>query len=356
MLRVDGKINLPTLSDADYVHDIAYDFYGTRLALCTSSLRISIYSAPSSSDTEGTDASAWTETARMDRAHSAPIWRLSWGHPEGGEPLASCSEDRTIAVWCDRRKVGGDGSSSRGDGSHTLPSWQKSNPLNMDGPIVDVRFAPSPFGLKLAACTEDGKARIFECTNAFDLASWEPEDLEAASRSSTAAAVPSSSAALDWMPAPFGGGSATDDRETLAVAGRGGQLVIWGKGKTNRWAELNKANNIGAVKDIAWCPNLCRPYEILATCGDGAKLWRIDFTSQDDRGYGRSAATQSCRLSVLKELIPAGLEICPVWRCSWNLMGTTLALCPEGTEVSVWKVNPSLEWVQQCDVEMAGSS
>jgi len=355
MLRVEGKI-LPTLSDADYVHDIAYDFYGTRLALCTSSLRISIYSAPSTGTTEAADGARWTETARIERAHTGPIWRLSWGHPEGGEPLASCSEDRTIAVWCDRRRAGGaDGGATRGDGSHALPSWPRCAQLNLDGPTVDVRFAPAAFGLKLAACAEDGKARIFECTNPLDLSSWEPEDLEAASRSSVIAAAPSSSAALDWIPAPFGG-SASDDREILAVAGRGSQLVIWGKGKTNRWQELGKYENVGAVKDLAWCPNLCRSYEIIATCGDGAKLWQIDFNSQDDRGYNRNAANPGCKIDILKELVPPGMDICPVWRCSWNLTGTTLALCPEGTEVSVWKVNPSLEWVQQCDVEMAGSS
>lgn len=359
MLGFDQQIRLPTVNSADYVHDIAYDYYGTRLALCTSSLRISIFSAPpataaagASGKSEDADTAPWIETARMDRAHGGPIWRLSWGHPEHGEPLASCSEDRLVTIWYGAR---GAARSAESQVSGNLPSWLRRAQLQFDGPVVDVRFAPSTFGLKLAACTSDGKARVYECVNALDLRSWEHEDLEVPAHRQAAA---SSSAAIDWMPAPFGGSVAAnpDDRgEILAVGGRGGKLAIWGKDKNSRWKELISAEAhqlpAGGVKDLAWCPNLCRNYEVIATCGAGAKLWRVDIVRKD--------VTPICQLHAMKELAPSPAEdiaAAMIWRCSWNLIGTTLALCGEGGQMSVWKVDASLEWREECDVHLHGKS
>jgi len=364
MQRLHRETWLPTLNGADYVHDIAYDFHGTRFAICTSSLRISIFGAPEGGAvSEEGESAPWTEIARMERAHAGPIWRLSWGHPEYGQPLASCSEDRSVTIWC---------AASKGAESSTgaLPSWHRRWQHSGDAPWVDIRFAPAPLGLKLAAVTADGKVRVFECVNALDLRNWEPEDVETHTSRPTAAssqpaqpgpvvatggsAVGCMSAALDWMCVPFGGG-AEERSETFALGGRGGRLSIWAK-HNNRWKELvsEEAHDpeSGGVKDVAWCPNLCRPYEIVATCGAGARLWRVDLPSTDEtQGVRKDSGNTSCRLTLLMDLIPASDKACPVWRCSWNLMGTTLALCPESGEVSIWKCNASLKWRRECEVE-----
>jgi len=378
MLRFEGETWLPTLNGADYVHDIAYDFYGTRFAICTSSLRISVFSTSEGKavGAEG-ETAPWTEIARMDRAHGGPIWRLGWGHPEYGQPLASCSEDCTVTIWSGGRSQGATNrgaESSMGaatPGPLNPPAWQRRWSVSGEGPWVDVRFAPAPLGLKLAAVTFDGKARVFECVNALDLRAWEPEDIETQTNRPTAAssqpAQPgpaaatggrngSMSAALDWMCVPFGGGG-EEHSETIAVGGRGGRLSIWSK--SSRWKELASEEahprETGGVKDVAWCPNLCRPYEIVATCGAGARLWRVDIPSMNETQGVMHArkdfGNPSCRLQLLMELIPAADRACPVWRCSWNLMGTTLALCPESGEVSIWKCNASLQWRRECEVE-----
>eukprot|EP00930_Biecheleria_cincta_P085698 TRINITY_DN75075_c0_g1_i1.p1 TRINITY_DN75075_c0_g1~~TRINITY_DN75075_c0_g1_i1.p1 ORF type:complete len:354 (-),score=54.95 TRINITY_DN75075_c0_g1_i1:95-1156(-) len=353
MMRFDEQICLPTLSEADYVHDIVYDHYGTKLALCTSSLRISIFGL--SSESEGADAgSKWTEIARMDRAHSGPIWRLSWGHPEHGNPLASCSEDRTVTIWCGGQNS--DATAAKADAP--LPRWQERAPgLPCDGPVVDVRFAPAALGLKFAACTADGQARVFECANALDLRSWESEDLDnfTSEPISQASAMSSMSAALDWKQVPLAA-PAEEQAEVIALGGRG-CLAIWAKDKGSRWREKAsmEAHPVakGGIKDVAWCLNLCRPYEVVATCGAGAALWRVDILLPE--GGKASGGCVSCTLQCLKELFPPGHEACPVWRCSWNLTGTTLALCPEGGEVSIWKADASLDWRPECEIELGGS-
>lgn len=359
MLWPDQHIAVPTLSDADYVHDVAYDYYGTRLALCTSSLKIMVFSAPRN----GAEGGTWTETASMVRAHAGPIWRLSWGGPEHGEPLASCSEDRTVLLWSDR------GQRSGGAGAN---GWPKVGTLQCEGPVVGVRFSPASIGLKVAACTVTGRSRIFECSNpSLDVqGTWEPEDLEpqrpGAAAPEAAGAPAQLGAALDWMPAPFGGGAA-EDREALALAGSG-RLTIWVR-RGGRWTDV--ANEVlppgdadGGVKDVAWCPNLCRPYELVCTCGQGATLWRVELSLRDERGerggsYGRKDLGPPCHLQKLKELVPPGAELCPVWRCSWNLTGTSLALCPEGGEgaVSVWKADALIDdWRQELEIDVADGS
>lgn len=33
------------------------------------------------------------------QTHSGSVWKVTWAHPEFGQVLASCSFDRTAAVW-----------------------------------------------------------------------------------------------------------------------------------------------------------------------------------------------------------------------------------------------------------------
>lgn len=340
MLRPEQSLAIATLSDADYVHDVAFDYYGARLAVCTSSLKIIIFGREA-------DDNAWEETAVITmprgKGHMGPIWRLSWGGPEYGEPLASCSEDCTVMIWTDRAGRPSGRASSSGVG------WVHCETLTCDKAVLGVRFAPSAFGLKVAACTAE-RVRVFECAGSSPDGHWGPGDIVESPKGVASAAV--SGAAIDWMHPPFGAGAAADDHECLAVASAG-QLSIYSK-RANHWTELDARahETLREVKDVAWCPNLCRPYELVATCGTGAALWRVTMDSLD-RGNRRDVAT-GLQLSLLTQLVPESVEGSLIWRCSWNLTGTSLALCPEGGEgfVSVWKASGLAdEWQQECDVE-----
>lgn len=33
------------------------------------------------------------------QTHSGSVWRVTWAHPEFGQVLATCSFDRTVAIW-----------------------------------------------------------------------------------------------------------------------------------------------------------------------------------------------------------------------------------------------------------------
>ncbi|CAL1263755.1 unnamed protein product [Larinioides sclopetarius] len=57
----------------DLIHDVAYDFYGERLATCSSDQTV--------------------------KTHCGSVWKVTWAHPEFGQVIATCSFDRTVAVW-----------------------------------------------------------------------------------------------------------------------------------------------------------------------------------------------------------------------------------------------------------------
>lgn len=76
----------------DFVHDIAYDFYGKRLATCSSDMRIQIF------DQSKNIHRQWEPVAEI-KAHTGSVNKLAWAHPEFGQVLASCSTDRVVYIY-----------------------------------------------------------------------------------------------------------------------------------------------------------------------------------------------------------------------------------------------------------------
>jgi nucleoporin SEH1 len=275
-------------SEADYVHDVSYNYYGTRLAICTSSQAISIWD-----QIEGSDESSWKETSRISHAHSGPIWRLDWAHPEFGQVIASCSEDRTICIWHNTHGV-----------------WKKRATLT-DSPysITDVQFAPRQFGLKLGACTADGMVRVYEAADPLNLSAWEVEDFSTVAAGESLGST-SGCTALSWAP--------RTDVERLGVSTQSGKLKIYEK-KT-RWTLIAEKESVGALKDCAWAPNLCREHDWIAVCGDSAIVTVYELRDS---------------------LIPIhtiDTETSPIWRCAWSLTGDILSVAPESGKVQLWRL------------------
>lgn len=80
---------------ADMVHDVQFDYYGRRLATCSSDRTIKVFELAGEHRTQIADL----------RGHEGPVWQVSWAHPRYGSLLASCSFDHRVIVW----KEGADG-------------------------------------------------------------------------------------------------------------------------------------------------------------------------------------------------------------------------------------------------------
>lgn len=75
---------------ADMVHDVQFDYYGRRLATCSSDRTIKIWEIVGDKQ----------QTLLADLAgHEGPVWQVCWAHPKYGSLLASCSFDHKVIVW-----------------------------------------------------------------------------------------------------------------------------------------------------------------------------------------------------------------------------------------------------------------
>lgn len=80
---------IPSMHD-DIIHDLVYDFYGKRMASCSSDQKISIWDL--NEEQEWVCSSKW-------KAHNGSVCKLDWALPEFGQVLASCSFDRKVIIW-----------------------------------------------------------------------------------------------------------------------------------------------------------------------------------------------------------------------------------------------------------------
>lgn len=291
--RFEWSVSSPT----DYVHDITFNYFGDRLALCTASQKISIW------DKHDND---WKESAVIEQAHSGPIWRLDWAHPKFGAVLVSCSEDRGVCVWTEK----------------CVGRWRKrAQLLDATAPTVCVEFAPKQHGLRLAAASLDGVVRCYEAPDALNMGCFEMEDINVSSKQGKNAGCRS----LAWGPSRKGG-------QYLAVLGVDSQLLIFMK-QSRRWVQacrsVQHSSTPGNAVDVAFAPHLCRPYDIVVTCGNpDAILWRFDIGTN----------TQLQKIHTISD------SNTMVWRVAWNITGTLLTLSLESGELAVWTTDSRGEW------------
>lgn len=83
-------VNIPC-QHKDLIHDVAYDHHGHRLATASSDQTVKIWDFD-------INANTWICTATW-KSHFGSVWKVTWAHPEFGQVIATCSFDRTAAIW-----------------------------------------------------------------------------------------------------------------------------------------------------------------------------------------------------------------------------------------------------------------
>lgn len=73
------------------IHDAQYDYYGKRLATCSSDGTIKIIDV--------TKPEKLPILSEIPKAHSGPCWQLAWAHPSFGSILASCGFDNKVIIY-----------------------------------------------------------------------------------------------------------------------------------------------------------------------------------------------------------------------------------------------------------------
>lgn len=144
-----------TTQHEDLLHDVCWDFYGVRLATCSSDQCINVWEKhPDSPSLVLNDS--W-------QAHDCSVLKVRWAHPEFGNLVISSSLDRTVKIWEEQQD----------QPAQLGKRWkEKARLVDSKGTVLDVQFAPRHLGLTLATVAEDGIVRIYQAKDVTDVGCW----------------------------------------------------------------------------------------------------------------------------------------------------------------------------------------
>ncbi|RPB13864.1 WD40 repeat-like protein [Morchella conica CCBAS932] len=361
-------INFSTGHD-DLVHDVAYDFYGRRMATVSSDQRLKVFDL--------NDEGEWVISESF-RAHDAIINRVIWGPPEHGQIIATCSYDRLVRIW-EEQEMEPKGSNLR---------WKRQFEMRAEthSAVYDISFPPTSAysvsgtstGLKIGFISTDGVIQIYECREPQDLTHWIAVDVF---HTLTAPPAKENEVAfcLDFCPSRWGG-------EQLVV-GIMDKAQVYRQSKAGKFrpAEELKGHR-GLVRDVSWAAGMGRSYHLIATaCKDGhVRIFKLTTNAgslaapksryptgggRRPRPAGASAGLGAGLAGGADDMISAaegedaagGAEDerwlvdligdfddhhSDVWRVAWNATGTVLSSAGDDGNIRLWKAAISGEF--QC--------
>ncbi|CAD6225448.1 GSCOCG00005683001-RA-CDS [Cotesia congregata] len=300
----------------DLIHDIAYDYYGQRMATCSSDQFVKVW--------DEDDQGGWHLSASW-KAHSGSVWKVTWAHPEFGQVLATCSFDRTASVW--EEIVG----RSSGPNERGMRHWiRRTNLVDSRTSVTDVKFGPKTLGLILATCSADGVIRIYEAPDVMNLSQW---TLQHDINCKLACSCISWNPSMSRLHPPM---IAVGSDDTNAAAG--GKVFIYEySDNSRRWTRTETISNVvEPVHDIAFSSNLGRSYHTLAIATKDVRIVTLKpMHDSAQNGLSRFEITTAAQFDD---------HYCTVWRVCWNTMGTILASSGDDGCVRLWKDNYINNW------------
>jgi len=280
----------------DMIHDAQIDFYGTRLATCSSDATVRVFSVRNGSQTLEAEL----------REHQGPVWQVAWAHPMYGPILASCSYDRRVLIW---KETGGRWSKLHEHASH-------------DSSVNSVCWAPYELGLMLACCSSDGSISVVSYTAA---GTWDAKKINNAHTIGCNA--------VSWAPEVSAGSVLEGQPQKVTkrfVSGGCDNLVkIW-REEDDQWVEEAKLDaHSDWVRDVAWAPSVGLKRQLIASCSQDRRviIWTND-------GAGTTWTPHE---------LPTFSDV--IWHVSWAVTGNILAVSGGDNKASLWKETLEGKWV-----------
>ncbi|KAK8084930.1 protein transporter sec-13 [Apiospora hydei] len=280
-------------------HDAVLDYYGRRLATCSSDKTIKIF------EIEG-ETQRLTETLK---GHEGAVWCVSWAHPKYGNILASAGYDGKVFIWREQQN-----------------QWQKIFDFALHKASVNmVSWSPHESGCLLACASSDGTVSVLEFKdNNFQHVAFPAHGLGVNSVSWAPATTPGSIVSS----ASPGQGSPIQRR--FVTGGCDNVLKIWTWDQATQGYKQESEPLTGHtdwVRDVAWSPTVLQKSYIASASEDKTvRIWTSDSNSQGQ---------WACKVLNFDAV---------VWRVSWSLSGNVLAVSGGDNKVSLWKENLRGEW------------
>lgn len=289
----------------DLIHDAVLDYYGKRLATCSSDKTIKIY------EVDG-------ENHRLIDTlvgHEGPVWRVDWAHPKFGSILASCSYDGKVIVWKEEN----------GKWSQIATHAVHSASVN------SVQWAPHEYGVMLLAASSDGKVSIIEFKEG---------------RTSTPIVIDAHAIGVNsacWAPVCYedvesDSSKPTKELRRFVTGGADNLVKIWKYDNDTQLYALEDTltGHSDWVRDVAWSPSvLLRSYIASVSQDKTCVIW----SQENNKGPWKKTEVQ-------QEKFPDVL-----WRASWSLSGNILALSGGDNKVTLWKENLTGNWEPAGEVQ-----
>ncbi|RKP25195.1 WD40-repeat-containing domain protein [Syncephalis pseudoplumigaleata] len=291
------------------IHDAQLDYYGKRLATCSSDRTIRIFDV---------DADGNQRLVDVLKGHEGPVWQVSWGHPKFGTILASCSYDGRVIIW-----------------KESEGSWNKIKEHAFHTASVNsVSWAPHELGPILACASSDGRVSVlsFKDDGSWDTVSFDAHAIGCNAVTWSSAVTPGAlvAAATTTSDASF--------IKRLATAGCDNLVKLWKFNDVSKAWELEETldGHQDWVRDVAFAPSIGLPKTYLASCSQDKSvlIW-----TQETPGTGWQ------KVSLRAERFPD-----VVWRVSWSLSGNVLAVSSGDNKITLWKESLKGEW--ECISEM----
>ncbi|KAL5352415.1 GTPase-activating protein S13 [Pseudogymnoascus australis] len=278
-------------------HDAVLDYYGRRLATCSSDRTVKIF------EVDG-ETHKLTETLK---GHEGAVWCVSWAHPKYGNILASAGYDGKVFIWRESNST-----------------WSRVFDFALHTASVNIiSWSPHESGCLLACASSDGNVSVLEFKdNSMDHKIFQAHGMGVNSVSWAPSAAPGSLVSA--------GGAAAGAQRRFVTGGSDNTLRMWAYDQASQTYKQEGAALTGHtdwVRDVAWSPSVLQKSYVASASQD--KTVRIWTTDAAHPGQWES-----------KELKFDAV----IWRVSWSLSGNVLAVSGQDNKVSLWTENLRGEW------------
>ena len=292
----DGVGQAVETGHADAVHDSQFDFYGTRMATCSSDRTVKVFEV---------ERAGGNRLLTTLQAHEGPVWQVAWAHPKFASLLASVGYDGRVVAWREQ---------SQGQWAKVL-----ENTSIHTASVNCCEFAPVEHGLHLATGSSDGSFVVHSYATSGE---WTTVKTEGAHVLGVLS--------LSWAPPLSREGQAPLRR--LVTSGCDGLVKVWvwdeagGKWIVEPNGELRGHGDW--VRSVSWSPlPMAKSSQVASASQDG----QVAIWSQETPG-------QPWKRHVLCEVGAV------VWCVAWSLSSELLAVQAAGQDVVLWQENNRGKW------------